>query len=98
MDTALEQYKNETHDCGQHTSDPVCRYCKLSLDQIYNMLNRHYMDLHNGTVQKEDIIKEVNALYKCCTDHTTAKHARQWKSGDPHKAGIIEYYNKIKNY
>lgn len=98
MDTALERYKNEKHECGKvHVKKHSCAYCNLSLQQIYNKLNRHYMDLHNGTVQKSAVIREVNALYKCCTD-PTSKHAPQWRSGDPYKAGIIEFYNKIKDY
>ena len=95
MDTALEQYK---HDCGKHNvRRHSCGYCNLSLQEIYNKLNRHYMDLHNGKVQKSAVMREVNALYKCCTD-PTSKHAQQWRSGDPYKAGIIEFYNKIKDY
>lgn len=91
MDDALEQYKDEKHYCGKDEKKiHSCAYCKLSLQEIYKILNRHYMDLHNGTVQKSDVMmKEVNALYKC---------SQQRKNSDPYKAGIIEFYEKIKNY
>ena len=96
MDYALEQYK---HDCGKHNvKKHNCPYCKLSLQEIYNRLNRHYIDLHNGTVQQTAIINEVNALYKCCTDSSCAKHAQQWKNNDSLKASIIECYKKIMAY
>lgn len=98
MEETVESYKNEKHDCGKHLKRHSCAYCKLSLREIYNRLNSLYMDLHNGTVEKSAIMKEVNGLYNCCKDPTCAKHAKQWKNGDPYKAGIIEYYEKIKNY
>ena len=96
MDNALKNYKYvcTKHDEKKHS----CGYCKLSLEQIYNRLNRLYIDLHNGTIQKKDIMKEVNSLYKCCTDSTCAKHAQAWKKGDRYKTAIIEFYNNIKNY
>ena len=97
IDYALEHYR---HDCGKHRTPPQhkCSYCNLSLQEIYNKLNRHYQNLYNNEVQRSDIIKEVEALYKCCKDPTCSKHAQQWKKGDKYKSGIIEFYNKIKNY
>lgn len=93
MDSKLEGY---SHDCGKHNvKRHNCAYCKLSLQQIYNRLNSLYIDLYNGDKQKSAVIKEANALYKCCTDPTCASHAQQWRNGDPYKAGIIEFYEKI---
>lgn len=90
MDNALEQYKSEKHYCGKDVvKQHSCAYCKLSLQDIYNRLNRHYMDLHNGTVKKSGIMNEVNALYRC---------AQQRKNSDLYKAAISEFYEKIKNY
>ena len=100
MDAALEQYKSDKHDCGGH-SDPVkpdCVYCELSLEQIYEIFNRHYMDLHNGTVQKEDILNEVNAIYKCYTNHHGTKQAPRSKNRNKYKDVIKEYYDKIQKY
>lgn len=96
MDDALEQYKGEKHDCGIHDKVHSCKYCKLSLEEIYRLLDKHYQKLYNGEVQKSEIIKEVEALYKCCKDPTCTQHAKQWKNNDPYKANIIEFYNKIK--
>ena len=99
MEDALQQYKGEQHDCGKpHVRKHSCNYCKLSLEQIYNRLNALYIDLYNGTVQRAEIMKEVEDLYKCCSDPTCAKHSKQWKNNDPLKAKIIEFYNKIKSY
>ena len=99
MEDALQQYKSEQHDCGKnHVRKHSCNYCKLSLEQIYNRLSAIYIDLYNGTVQRSDVMKEVEALYKCSSDPTCEKHSKQWKNNDPFKAKIIEFYNKIKNY
>ena len=43
------------------------------------------------------VIKEVNALYQCCTDPSCSKHASAWKSGGEYKTKIIERYNRISN-
>ena len=99
LEDALQQYKSEQHDCGKnHVRKHSCNYCKLSLEQIYNRLNAIYIDLYNGTVQRSDVMKEVEGLYKCCSDPTCEKHSKQWKNNDPLKAKIIEFYNKIKKY
>lgn len=90
MDDAKNNYK---HDCGRHVTT-TCVYCKLGLQEIYNKLNRHYQNLYNGDVQKSEIINEVNALYRCGTTHSNSKRT----NGDTYKAGITEFYNKIKNY
>ena len=71
-----------------------CSYCSLSLQEIYNKLVRHYQNLYNGDVQKTAIMKEVSALYRCGTTHSNSKRA----NGNSYKAGINEFYNKIKNY
>ena len=39
--------------------------------------------------------KEIEALYKCCTDTSCSKHAAEWKSGGEYKNKIIERYNRI---
>lgn len=95
----LEAYKNEKHDCGGHVKKThSCQYCKLSLKQIYDRLDVLYQKLYVGEVKKSAIMKEVNGLYKCCTDPTCKTHAQQWKNDDMYKSGIIEFYEKIKNF
>ena len=90
MNNALVQYKNEKHYCGKDTViTHSCAYCKLSLQEIYIRLNKHYINLYNGTVQKSAILREVNALYNC------AKYRR---NSDQYMSGITEFYNKIKAY
>ncbi len=71
-----------------------CSYCSLSLQEIYNRLDRLYQKLFIGQVQKSAIIKEANALYRCGTTHSNSKRA----NGNSYKASINEFYNKIKNY
>ena len=95
LDKMNQAKNNYEHDCGRHkVTNPSCGYCSLSLQEIYNRLNRHYINLYNGEVQKTAIINEVNALYRCGTTHSNAKRT----NGDSYKARIIEFYNKIKKY
>ena len=101
MDAAIEEYKESKYDCGdktQHKTVHSCKYCKLSLEEIYNLLDRHYRNLYNRKVEKKEIWKDVSMLYKCCTDATCAKHASQWRKGGLIKDKIIERYNQIKDF
>lgn len=99
IDVKLDHYKKKVkHDCGKHRHVHKCRYCKLSLKEIYDMLNNYYQQLFVGEIQKSDIIKEVNEMYKCCTDPACTTHSQAWKNGDPYKSGIEEFYRKIKDF
>ncbi len=98
MDDAIEEYRDSKYDCGdknRHKAVHNCKYCKLSLEEIYNLLDRHYKNVYNKKVEKKQVINEVNALYKCCTN-PTSKHAAQWKKGGRVKNKIIQRYNQIK--
>lgn len=88
------------HDCGKHKKHS-CTYCKLTLEQIYRKLDNYYIELKNADAQEFDakkkaIMKEVNAMHKCCTDPTCAKHAAQWKKGGQIKQKIEERYDQLK--
>lgn len=101
MDVTIANYRESKYDCGdktQHKTVHSCKYCKLSLDEIYNILDRYYRNLYNRKVEKKEIWKDVSVLYKCCTDATCAKHASQWRNGGLIKDKIIERYNQIKDF
>lgn len=90
-------YKN---DCGQHKKH-TCQYCKLSLEQIFRKIDNSYIELSNADAtefeaKKKTLLREANALYKCCTDPTCDKHAAQWKKGGQIKQKIMERYEQLK--
>lgn len=81
---------------GGHT----CSYCSLSLQQIFHKMDDYYKKIYSSSdrkAAKAKVIKEVNALYQCCTDPTCSKHASAWKSGGEYKNKITERYNRISN-
>lgn len=92
-------------DCGNsknHKPNPPrprhsCKYCNYTLQQIYEKLESFYMKIYNRQVTKQEVIADVNLLYKCCVDGNCNKHASLW-NGSVYKSGIIEYYNRIKNF
>lgn len=92
---------NET-DCGdptQHTSNHYCKYCKLTLKEIYDAFDDLYQE---KVYPKKEFTKEemqqVKAMYKCCADKTCKSHAAEWKKQSKYKDGIIDYYNRIMKY
>lgn len=92
----------ETPDCGVaglHLSTPVrrhsCRFCNLSLAQIYHRLDDCYQRIYNDRKQKSALIGDVRALYNCCTDSGCRKHSSEWRKGGFYKNKIVERYNKI---
>ena len=94
MDVALENYN---YDCGEHQPKKQisCRYCKLSLEDIWKRMNRLYLDLYIKKKQKPEVLKEAKALYNCGTNHK--KQERQWKNS-AYKKSIEDYYKSIKDY
>ena len=93
-------------DCGRHRGNRGgggghnCSYCSLSLQQIYHKMDDYYKKIYSSSdrkAAKAKVIKEVNALYQCCTDPACSKHASAWKSGGEYKNKIIERYNRISN-
>lgn len=92
----------EEADCGdatQHTSNHYCKYCKLSLEQIYDELDALYQKkvYPKKELTKEEI-QQVKDMYRCCTNKTCKSHAAEWKKKNKCKDGIINYYNRIMNY
>lgn len=94
-------------DCGNHVSAPVstarghkCKYCGLSLQEIYNKLDDYYIKIYNSNDRKEvkaAVIGEVNMLYRCCTDGNCRNHSAVWKNSE-FKSKIIDRYNRINNF
>lgn len=101
-------------DCGNsrmHKSTPVsppsrhnlghsCKYCNLSLQQIYHKLDDYYKKIYNSSnrkVTKESIMADVNLLYKCCTDGSCTKHASLWSNSE-YKSKITDRYKRISNF
>lgn len=101
MDIAIEEYKESKYDCGDKTKHKAihsCRYCKLSLEEIYNKIDKHYKDLYNRKVEKKEILSDVNILFNCCKDPSCAKHAKEWKKGGKLPQKIKERYDQIKAF
>ena len=68
-----------------------CKYCSMSLSQIYQRMNDCYVKIHTRKATKQDVIGEVNALYKCASQHSS-----EWKSGGGIKSKIQQTYDRIK--
>lgn len=101
MDIAIEEYKESKYDCGDKTKHKTihsCRYCKLTLEEIYNKIDRHYKDLYNQKAEKKQIMGDVSILFNCCKDPTCAKHAKEWKKGGKLPQKIKERYDQIKAF
>lgn len=94
----------EIDDCGdvKAHSKPIathshCKYCDMKFEQINEELDVLWWNLDNGTVTKENAVKEVNKILNCCKNST--KHASDWKSGKTKfKKSIEESCRRIKNY
>lgn len=76
-----------------HNDKPKsCKYCNMSLSQIYQRLNDYYVKIHTRKSTKQQVIGDVNALYNCASRHSSA-----WKNGGSIKNKIQETYNRIKS-
>lgn len=67
-----------------------CRYCTLSMAEIYKKMESYLIALHNGTKTKAQIIGDVEALYNC------AKKNRKRSAGN-YMSRISDFYSKIKS-
>lgn len=75
-----------------------CKYCGLSLAQIYHRLDDCYQKIYssnNRAATKKAVLGEVQALYNCCTDDDCRKHAAEWRKGGGYKSKIVDRYNRI---
>ena len=89
-------------DCGKHSVSKghQCKYCSLSLQQIYNKLDDYYIKIYNSNDRKKAraaVINEVNQLYRCCTDGNCRNHSSAWKKSE-YRSKIIDRYNRINNF
>lgn len=98
----LDDIEFKETDCGDptlHTYNHYCKYCKLTLEEIYDVFDDLYQE---KVYPKKELTKEemqqVKAMYKCCTDKTCKSHAAEWKKQNKYKDGIVDYYNRITKY
>lgn len=66
-----------------------CRYCSLSVEEIYKKLESYYIDLHNGKITKEQVMGNVEALYNCAQKNNK-------RTTGSYMSRISMYYNKIR--
>ena len=76
--------------CNNDKKAHACKYCSLSIEEIYKRLETYYIDLHNGKKTKEQIKRDVDALYNC------AQKNRKRATGS-YMSRISTYYNRIKS-
>ena len=89
-------------DCGKHKVYYThrCRYCNLSLQQIYHKLDDYYQRIYSSSDRsavKEQVIGDVKALYNCCVDKCCRSHSRQWSKSE-YKSKITDRYNRINDF
>lgn len=97
METKLENYQGEKHDCGKHKpiQPTTCKYCNSGLSDIAKSMGDLYFDLRRGNMEQTKAQKEAKVLYNCCTKHK--KQARQFDNSE-YKKTINDYYEKIVNW
>lgn len=90
-------------DCGNHRTNlprrHTCKYCNLSLQQIYHKLDDYYKKIYNSSnrkATKDAVMTDVNLLYRCCTDVNCTKHS-SWSSSE-YKSKITDRYTRICNF
>lgn len=92
-------------DCGNlknhntSTRRHSCKYCNLSLQQIYHKLDDYYKKIYNSgnrKATKDAVMTDVNLLYRCCTDTNCTKHS-SWNNSE-YKVKITDRYNRICNF
>ena len=85
-------------NCGRHRAPgPECGNCNLSLQTIYQRMDDLYKRIYNSSnrqATKQSVMPQVNALYKCASQHTT--HKAQWQRGGDYKNKIAERYSRIQ--
>lgn len=85
-------------DCGNHKAPAhKCRYCNLTLQQIYHKLDDYYQMLYISSdrkATKTEIIGDVKVLYNCCTHR---RQGNEWNNSE-YKSKIIDRYNRINKF
>lgn len=92
------------YDCGQHkvtAPGHSCKYCTLSLQQIYHKMDDCYKKIYSSSDRKKTkgaLTGIVNALYRCCTDKRCKKHANAWRNGGAYRNKIEDRYDRINKF
>ena len=99
-------FSNYEGDCGNPKNHRIvpprrhtCKYCNLSLQQIYHKLDDYYKKIYNSSnrkATKDAVMADVNLLYRCCTDANCTKHS-SWNNSE-YKSKIIDRYTRISNF
>jgi len=104
IDLWAEEY--QTDDCGntimhktvQRAPRHKCKYCGLSLAQIYQKLEDYYQYVYSNRSAKSSVMADVKMLYNCCTDKRCSKHAAAWNKGGKYRAKITDRYKRISAF
>lgn len=99
-DCGKHRTNNHTNNRTNNVPSHKCKYCNLSLQQIYHKLDDHYKKIYSSSdrkASKNAVLSDVNLLYRCCTDKNCQKHAAAWISSE-YKAKITDRYNRINNF
>lgn len=89
---SIDLEKLTVTSCGNDRKKVVhnCKYCSLSIEDIYKRLETYYIDLHNGEKIKGQILDDVEALYNCAQRNSK-------RTTDSYMSRITTYYNRIKS-
>lgn len=68
-----------------------CKYCSMSYEDIYSRIQNISIDIYNGTVSKDQVMAEVEALHKCVIHNTRRKGDKDRRDS------ILRIYNIIKS-
>lgn len=91
----------EVDDCGdakKHVAPHSCNYCKWTLKQIHNQLDRYNKQLDNGDKTKAEVTKEVKQLYKCYQYGPKTASNKRKEQQQQYKTKIEDLYKKINSY
>ena len=94
----FSRYEGDCENPKNHISPRrhSCKYCNLSLQQIYHKLEDYYKKIYTRKATKDAVMTDVNLLYRCCTDTNCTKHS-SWNKSE-YKAKITDRYNRICNF
>lgn len=94
----FSRYEGDCENPKNHISPRrhSCKYCNLSLQQIFHKLEDYYKKIYTRKATKDAVMTDVNLLYRCCTDTNCTKHS-SWNKSE-YKAKITNYYNRICNF
>lgn len=84
-------------DCGGHPTPlpTTCCWCQMTLEQIYQRMDDNNVDLRSGKKSKRSLMSEMEAMYKCCSTHSS--HASAWRAGGNIVRKINRLIDEFKN-